>query len=56
MYHLDIADAAVRERARAAEHINREGWKYEAWRRCRSAGRSIFHPRRRASNAMSPDC
>jgi hypothetical protein len=46
----------MHERAREANRVNREGWKYEALRRCRSAGRRIFHLRRPVSDVAKIDC
>lgn len=54
MYHFVSADAIMQERAREATRINREGWKYEALRRCREAGRRMRF--RRSRDAAITDC
>lgn len=55
MFQFDSADAHMHDHLRETDRINREGWKFEALRRRRSAGRRIFHLRRRAPDAAVTD-
>lgn len=58
MHHFDMGEAIMRDHARKAERINRQGWMLEPLRLCLEArSRMRFRIGRRSqSGATTPDC
>ena len=58
MYHFDMGEAIMRERAHNSERINRQGWMLEPLRLCLQAKRKARFRiiRRSESGATNSDC